>query len=317
MGTGRLRELALALLSFAFVMPAVAETLEDVIVTATRSPAALVTYPGSATRVEAADAALVGSTHAAELVNRAAGAMIQRGSGQESLAALRSPVLTGAGACGSVLVLEDGIPIRPVGTCNVNELFEVNLDQAAAVEVLRGPGSVLYGSSAVHGIINVIPPAAADLPAFGASIEGGSDAWRRLRVVTSQDAADGGLGIAATATDDGGWRDMSGFEEQKLNAAWTRIRDAGTLKVSLSGSNLDQETAGFIEGEDAYRNRAIARSNPDPEAYRNATRCDSRPNTAVPGAASGAHTCAAPAWTSCSISCSASRSRRTARTAAG
>ena len=47
--------------------------------------------------------------------------MIQRGSGQESLTALRSPVLTGAGACGAVLVLEDGIPIRPVGTCNVND----------------------------------------------------------------------------------------------------------------------------------------------------------------------------------------------------
>jgi hypothetical protein len=66
--------------------------------------------------------------------------MIQRGSGEESLTALRSPVLTGAGACGSVLVLEDGIPIRPVGTCNVNELFEVNLEQAAAIEVLRGTG---------------------------------------------------------------------------------------------------------------------------------------------------------------------------------
>ena len=93
--------------------------------------------------------------------------MIQRGSGQESLTALRSPVLTGAGACGAVLVLEDGIPIRPVGTCNVNELFEVNVEQAAAIEVLRGPGSVLYGSSAVHGIINVIPPRPERSPALG------------------------------------------------------------------------------------------------------------------------------------------------------
>ncbi len=98
--------------------------------------------------------------------------MIQRGSGQESLTALRSPVLTGAGACGAVLVLEDGIPIRPVGTCNVNELFEVNLEQAAAIEVLRGPGSVLYGSSAVHGIINVIPPMPDEIPVFGVAARG-------------------------------------------------------------------------------------------------------------------------------------------------
>ena len=252
-------------------MPAVAATLEEVIVTATRSPATLASYPGSATRIDASDTALVGATHAAEIVNRAAGAMIQRGSGEESLTALRSPVLTGAGACGAVLVLEDGIPIRPVGSCNVNELFEVNLDQAAAVEVLRGPGSVLYGSSAVHGIINVIPPSPAQIPGIGVSLEGGSDEWRRLRLAASRDDDTGGVGLVLNATDDGGWRDASGFEEQKLGAVWQRPAGAGTLKLSLAGSNLDQETAGFIFGEDAYRDPAIARSNPDPEAYRNAT----------------------------------------------
>jgi iron complex outermembrane receptor protein len=261
----------IALLASFIALPAGAETLEEVIVTATRSPVALATYPGSATRIDATATALVGATHASELVNRVAGAMIQRGSGEESLTALRSPVLTGAGACGAVLVLEDSIPIRPVGTCNVNELFEVNLDQAAAVEVLRGPGSVLYGSSAVHGIINVIPPSPAEIPDFGVSLEGGSDDWRRLRLAASRDQDDGGAGFVMQATDDGGWRDASGFEEQKLNAVWQGAGGDGALKLSLAGSNLDQETAGFIIGEDAYRDPAVARSNPDPEAYRNAT----------------------------------------------
>ena len=261
----------IALLASFIALPAGAETLEEVIVTATRSPVALATYPGSATRIDATATALVGATHASELVNRVAGAMIQRGSGEESLTALRSPVLTGAGACGAVLVLEDSIPIRPVGTCNVNELFEVNLDQAAAVEVLRGPGSVLYGSSAVHGIINVIPPSPAEIPDFGVSLEGGSDDWRRLRLAASRDQEEGGAGFVMQATDDGGWRDASGFEEQKLNAVWQGAGGDGALKLSLAGSNLDQETAGFIIGEDAYRDPAVARSNPDPEAYRNAT----------------------------------------------
>jgi outer membrane receptor protein involved in Fe transport len=260
-----------ALAAFLVALPASAVELDEVIVTATRSPVALVSYPGSATRIAAGAAELVGATHSSELVNRAAGAMIQRGSGQESLTALRSPVLTGAGACGAVLVLEDGIPIRPVGTCNVNELFEVNLEQAAAIEVLRGPGSVLYGSSAVHGIINVIPPMPDEIPDLGIAAEGGSDAWRRLRFAASRDREGGGLGLVMHATDDGGWRDASGFEEQKLNAVWAQAAGTGTLKLALSGSNLDQETAGFIEGEDAYRDPAVARSNPDPEAYRDAT----------------------------------------------
>jgi len=259
-----------ALAAVAAAVSAAAETLDDVIVTATRSPVALENYAGSATRIDAATTALIGATHASELVNRAAGAMIQRGSGEESLTALRSPVLTGAGACGSVLVLEDGIPIRPVGSCNVNELFEVNLDQAAAIEVLRGPGSVLYGSSAVHGIINVIPPMPDEIPEFGASVEYGSDAWRRLAIAASNDAPDGGIGVVMQGTDDGGWRDASGFEEEKLNAVWAGKRGGSRLKLTLSGSNLDQETAGFIVGYQAYLDPAIARSNPDPEAYRNA-----------------------------------------------
>ena len=261
----------LALAASMLALPASAATLEEVIVTATRSPVALASYPGSATRIAADVSELVGATHSSELVNRVAGAMIQRGSGQESLTALRSPVLTGAGACGAVLVLEDGIPIRPVGTCNVNELFEVNVEQAAAIEVLRGPGSALYGSSAVHGIINVIPPMPDEIPVVGVVLEGGSDAWRRLRFAASHDDGDGGLGLVMHATDDGGWRDASGFEEQKLNAVWAQATGTGRLKLALSGSNLDQETAGFIQGEDAYRDRAVARSNPDPEAYRDAT----------------------------------------------
>jgi iron complex outermembrane recepter protein len=262
---------SLALAALLLSSPASAATLEEVIVTATRRPVALEGYAGSATRISTAAVELVGATHASELINRAAGAMIQRGSGQESLTALRSPVLTGAGACGSVLVLEDGIPIRPVGTCNVNELFEVNFEQAAAIEILRGPGNVIYGSSAVHGIINVIPPAPGEIPTIGVGLEGGSDRYRRLRLAAGRDTDGRGVGVVMHATDDGGWRDASGFEEQKLNAAWAGTLGRGTLKLSLSGSNLDQETAGFIIGEDAYRDPGLARSNPDPEAYRNAT----------------------------------------------
>jgi len=245
--------------------------LDEVIVTATRSPVALMDYPGSATRIGVATAELIGATHSSELLNRAPGMLMQRGSGQESLTALRSPVLTGAGACGSVLVLEDGIPIRPVGSCNVNELFEVNIEQAAAIEILRGPGSAFYGSSAVHGLINVIPPPPDQLPTLGLGLEAGSDDYRRLRLAASTESGSRGFGFVLHATRDGGWRDFSGFSEQKLNAAWTQALSSGELTLRLAATRLDQETAGFITGEDAYRDPALARSNPNPEAYRDAT----------------------------------------------
>jgi len=62
--------------------------------------------------------------HPAEALNRSAGVNIHRGSGQEHLTAIRSPVLTGGAGAGSFLFLENGIPTRAAGFGNVNSLFE-------------------------------------------------------------------------------------------------------------------------------------------------------------------------------------------------
>jgi len=261
---------ALLLASSLFPGTAATADLEEVVVTATRMPVRLLDLPGSLTRIGSDDIGLLGATHHAELINRVPGALIQRGSGQESLTSLRSPVLTGAGSCGAFLFLEDSMPLRPVGFCNVNELFEVNGEQAAATEVIRGTGSALYGSNAVHGIINVLNPAPADLPALGLALEGGSDEYARVKLAASGATPLGAAGVALHATRDGGWRDDAGFEEQKLSASLVRPTRDGTLTLRFNATNLAQETAGFIVGEDSYRDRAIARSNANPEAYRDA-----------------------------------------------
>jgi outer membrane receptor protein involved in Fe transport len=245
-------------------------TLEEIVVTGTRSEMRLLDYAGAIARVEAAEIAGLGATHHSELMNRLPGVLIQRGSGQESLTSLRSPVLTGAGSCGAFLFLEDGIPLRPVGFCNVNELFEVNSEQAAAVEVIRGTGSALYGSNAVHGIVNVINPLPSQLPAVGLALEGGSDEYGRLKLALSGDTRAGEAGMVLHATHDGGWRDDAGFDEQKMAASLVRPTAEGLLTLRLNATNLRQDTAGFIIGEDSYRDESIAKSNPNPEAYRNA-----------------------------------------------
>lgn len=247
-----------------------AESLEPVVVTATRVAIGQLDYAGSATRLEADDLAALGAVHSSELLNRAPGSFLQRGSGQEVLVAIRSPVLTGAGACGAFLVLEDGVPIRPVGFCNVNELFEVNLEQAAAVEVLRGPGIGVLGANAVHGVVNVLGATPLAMPAFGATLEGGSDEWRQAAVAAS--AGDGATrgGISTHYTHDGGFRADSGFDEWKANGVVEHATDAGTLRVRVAATDLDQQTAGFVVGRDAYRDPVLRRSNPNPEAFRQA-----------------------------------------------
>ena len=244
--------------------------VEEVVVTGTRQAEDLRDFAGSISLVKADDVTVVGSTHHSEIMNRAPGTMIQRNSGEESLTAIRSPVLSGPGSCGTFLFLEDSVPIRPTGFCNVNELFEVNSEQAGSIEVLRGPAGVIYGSGAMHGAINVIPARPGDLPATSLALEGGPDEYYRGKLGLSHKGTATDIGGVVVASHDGGWRDSSGLEEQKLNFGLTHRRGDAEMGLDLAATNLNQETAGFIQGFNAYRNENIARSNPNPEAYRDA-----------------------------------------------
>src|SRR5262249_41812296 len=150
--------------------------------------------------------------------------------------------------------LEDSVPIRPVGFCNVNEMFEINTEQAQAIEVLRGPAGVVYGSSAMHGAINVLQAEPNQLPKLRLGIEGGPDDFRRGKIASRIDLGASELGIEGLVTHDGGWRADSGLDEEKLNTALVN-RDADrTMELHLSVTNLNQQTAGFIQGFESYKN---------------------------------------------------------------
>ncbi len=245
--------------------------MEEIVVTATRRPSSALDTPLSLGSVNRDALRLLGSTHHSEALNRLPGVMIQRGSGQESLTAIRSPVLTGAGSCGAFLFLENDVPIRPTGFCNVNEMFEVNTEQAQSIEVLRGPGTALYGSSAMHGIVNVQQATPQQLPAGGVALDAGPSDYVRTRLAGSRTDGAWDYGVAALYTHDGGWRVDSGYDEAKLNA--TAAGRWGDLPASLmlAATMLDQQTAGFITGKDAYRSDALSRQNLNPEAYREAS----------------------------------------------
>ncbi len=243
---------------------------DEVVVTAGRVATGTQDVAGSISRLDANALAILGAHHQADALNQVAGVEIQRGSGAESLTAIRSPVLTGPGSCGAFLFLEDSIPIRPVGFCNVNGLFELNYEQASAIEVLRGPGPISYGANAVHGIVNVLSPRPRELPAAAAGLQTGADNFRRLTTALSTRTGVTSLGMYGVATHDGGFRADSGLDEAKLNLALERPLASGTLTVRAAGTVLNQETAGFIRGRDSYLDRAVARANPNPEAFRDA-----------------------------------------------
>ncbi len=208
--------------------------------------------------------------HPAELLNQLPGVWISRGDGQEHLTAIRSPVLTGPGACGAFLLLEDGIPIRPSGFCNINNLFELHYEQAGEIEVIRGPASALYGGNALHGVINQHSAALLSRPLQKMRAETGHDDYWRLGYTVNRPNSRGGWRLDYTVGRDNSWRDEASHNQQKLTLQ--RVNNSGGWRIHnrLSGTWLEQETAGFVFGQDAYKRAGLRRDNFNPEAFRNA-----------------------------------------------
>lgn len=242
--------------------------IEQIIVTSnTRRPESLANVNASVGVLSQQELTLVSHQHIQEVANRLAGVNINRNNGQESLTAIRSPVLTGSGACGAFLLAEQGIPLRAAGFCNVNELFDANTENASRIEVIRGPATAFYGSNAVHGMINVVlpdPSAGGDL-----TLEAGPRGTTRVNGTFGMDYGNFKHMFLANGTSENGYRDDSGYDQQKLSWRYQYQTDGGALlDGGFTLTNLNQETAGYVEGTDAYKDDDLRDTNPNPEAYR-------------------------------------------------
>jgi iron complex outermembrane recepter protein len=242
---------------------------EQILVTATRHAVDGQTAPLTWSGISDESIDLAGQIHINELMQQIPGAWISRGNGQESLTALRSPVLTGAGSCGAFYMAADGISLRAPGFCNVNQLFDANTEQAGRVEVIKGPATALYGSSAMHGVINVLssPVATTD---HSLSVEAGPNDYYRGKYSAGGESGRHGFSVKLNGTTDGGYKDDSGYDQQKMTLRHEYQGDTWQLTSALDMTNLNQETAGFIRGEEAYKDSDLKDTNPNPEAYRDA-----------------------------------------------
>ena len=213
---------------------------------------------------------VIALTHYQEALDRLPGVNVHRNNGQESLASIRSPVLTGAGACGSFLVAENGIPLRASGFCNVNEMFDAHTENARQIEVVRGPGSAFWGSNAVHGLINVVLPEPGD--AGNLRLEAGPRGSYRVRGSVGQDYGNFKQTLLVNGVREEGFRDDSHVDQQKLSWLYNYTTENGVeLDGGFTHSNLNQETAGFVVGTNAYEDPALRETNPNPEAYRDSS----------------------------------------------
>jgi iron complex outermembrane receptor protein len=243
---------------------------ENILVTASRVQEDALRLPLAWSSVSSETIGLVDPVHINEIMQRVPGAWISRGNGQESLVALRSPVLTGAGGCGAFLTAADGISLRAPGFCNVNQLFDSNFEQAGRIEVIRGPATSLYGSNAMHGVINIISAAPSTRLDHSLAVEAGPYDYYRAKYRYSNTVGDHGISLSANGSHDGGYKKDSGYDQQKAIVRHDYQGQNWDFSTVLDTANLDQDTAGFIKGFKAYKDSDLKKSNPNPDAYRDA-----------------------------------------------
>lgn len=214
-----------------------AVVLEPLMVSATRE---LERRAEGSLTVDALSGAEIRQTRAAHpsgILNRLAGVHVSETSGEGHMMAMRLKVSTAP----MYLYLEDGVPTRPTGFFNHNALYEVNLPQAGGIEVIKGPGTALYGSDAIGGIVNVMTRPAPLAPSMEVSVEGGADGYRRLLATAGTSWGDQGIRADVNVTHSDNWLDDAPFDRYSGTVRHDALLGGWTLRTVLAGSSIDQQ----------------------------------------------------------------------------
>jgi len=153
---------------------------KDSVSIATGSLQTLRRAPAVASVITAADIAAMGATDLDQVMETVAGVHVNRSANNySSLYVVRGIV---SQQTPQLLILQNGVPITTVYQGNKGNLWGgYPVDHIARIEIMRGPGSALYGSDAFSGVVNIITKNAAETA--GTEVGGrlasfdGRDAW--------------------------------------------------------------------------------------------------------------------------------------------
>ncbi len=146
--------------------------LPEVVVTTNRLDTPVSQVPNSITVITAQDIEKKLSSTAMEALQDVPGLTLEQSGGPGEIAS----IYTRGSDDGDTLVLLDGIPMNnPVGTGrSYDYLDQLALGGVQQIEVVRGTQSVLYGSNAMAGVINIITQKGSGPASGSVLVEGGS-----------------------------------------------------------------------------------------------------------------------------------------------
>src|SRR5690606_31317282 len=102
------------------------------------------------------------------------GVMVDRSRGLTTTGTHTGVILRGTGAANRTLILKDGVPINDAYTGGASEWNSLAANSIERIEVVRGPGSSIYGASSMGGTINLVTQLPGAKPELGADFRYGS-----------------------------------------------------------------------------------------------------------------------------------------------
>lgn len=149
---------------------------------ATGSPQTLRRAPAVASVITAEEIAAMGATNLDEVLETVPGIHVTRNAIRYASTYVIRGIGGGVLLNAQVLLLQNGIPSTTMyGGDKGYAWVGVPVENIARIEIIRGPGSALYGADAYAGVINVITKTAADTPGTEFGVRAGSfntrNAW--------------------------------------------------------------------------------------------------------------------------------------------
>ena len=259
---------SLALISGAGADPLPAYQLDDVVVTATRTPQPIRNLVADVSVISAEDIRAAGQSTLVELLQSQPGVEIAANGGPGTTA---SVYLRGANS-GHTLVLVDGMRLGSA-TTGATALENIPLDQVEHIEILRGPASHLYGADAIGGVIQIFtrdgkgPPRANfslgigsfNTQTLGAGY-GGELGATRFHIQAGHTETDG---ISAYTDSNPGYknqnRDRDGYRNTNLSVQLARTLAPGH-EIGINGfaSQARNHYDGYTATTDYYRDQNLS-----------------------------------------------------------
>lgn len=245
-----------------FALSEQATVVAPVVVSATRELQRRADASATIDVLSGADVREARAAHPSQLLKRIPGVYVSQLSGEGHSMAIRQPITTKP----MYLYLEDGIPTRATGFFNHNALYEVNIPQSDGIEVLKGPGTALYGSDAIGGVVNVLTRAVPSGSTFDAAVEGGGFGYARALITGGTSNRNNGVRADVNITRMDGWRQNAPFDRQSGTVRWDHYGQNGlTVKTVVTGSLISQNDVLSLSSAQFDARNSINRS---PLAFR-------------------------------------------------